>query len=41
MGAAFTRHMTEEKPYDVQLRLKTKSGQWRWFRRRGAWSATL
>ncbi|HTY95053.1 MAG TPA: response regulator [Steroidobacteraceae bacterium] len=34
--AAFARHIAEGTPYDVQLRLKTASGQWRWFRRRGA-----
>ena len=33
---AFARHIAEGTPYDVQLRLKTASGQWRWFRRRGA-----
>jgi two-component system, sensor histidine kinase and response regulator len=33
---AFGRHITHGTPYDVQLRLQTHSGQWRWFRRRGA-----
>ncbi|MGC1457211.1 MAG: response regulator [Steroidobacteraceae bacterium] len=34
--AAFARHIADESPYDVQLRLRTATGQWRWFRRRGA-----
>jgi two-component system sensor histidine kinase/response regulator len=33
---AFGRHIEANAPYDVQLRLKTAAGQWRWFRRRGA-----
>ena len=36
VSAAFDRHIREATPYDVQLRLKTAAGQWRWFRRRGA-----
>ena len=36
VSAAFARHITDETPYDVQLRLRTAAGEWRWFRRRGA-----
>jgi two-component system sensor histidine kinase/response regulator len=36
VSAAFARHIADETPYDVQLRLRTAAGQWRWFRRRGA-----
>jgi two-component system sensor histidine kinase/response regulator len=36
VSAAFARHITDGSPYDVQLRLQTAAGQWRWFRRRGA-----
>jgi len=35
-GAAFARHIDDGTMYDVQLRLQTAAGQWRWFRRRGA-----
>ncbi len=36
VSAAFARHIADGTPYDVQLRLQTAAGQWRWFRRRGA-----
>ncbi len=36
VSAAFERHILKGAPYDVQLRLQTVDGQWRWFRRRGA-----
>ena len=36
VGAAFEQHILTGAPYDVQLRLQTAGGQWRWFRRRGA-----
>ena len=36
VNAAFEQHILEGAPYDVQLRLQTADGQWRWFRRRGA-----
>ena len=36
VSAAFARHIADETPYDVQLRLRTAAGHWRWFRRRGA-----
>ena len=32
---AFTAHLERAKPYDVEYRLKTKQGEWRWFRARG------
>ena len=31
----FRRHITHNEPYDVELRLKTGSGECRWFRLRG------
>tara|TARA_R110002072_G_C7973568_1_gene535065 strand:- start:7735 stop:10014 length:2280 start_codon:yes stop_codon:yes gene_type:complete len=34
--AAVKRHLEEDDPFDVQYRLKTKSGDWKWFRARGA-----
>jgi two-component system sensor histidine kinase/response regulator len=36
VSAAFAQHISAGAPYDVQLRLQTAAGQWRWFRRRGA-----
>jgi two-component system sensor histidine kinase/response regulator len=36
ISAAFAQHIAAGTPYDVQLRLRTAAGQWRWFRRRGA-----
>ena len=33
--AAVDRHLIEDAPYDVECRLRTKSGQYRWFRTRG------
>jgi two-component system sensor kinase FixL len=32
---AIEDHLNHRKPYDVEYRLKTKSGQYRWFRSRG------
>ena len=32
---AFTRHLEKGAPYDVEYRLKTFQGEWRWFRSRG------
>ena len=32
---AFSAHLERAKPYDVEYRLKTKQGEWRWFRARG------
>ena len=32
---AFTAHLERGEPYDVEYRLKTKQGKWRWFRARG------
>ena len=32
---AFTAHLERGKPYDVEYRLQTKQGEWRWFRARG------
>lgn len=34
--AAIKQHLESDEVYDVQYRLKTKSGEWRWFRARGA-----
>lgn len=34
--AAVDLHIKDDQPYDVEYRLRTKSGQWRWFRARGA-----
>lgn len=33
--AAFEAHLELAKPYDVEYRLKTRQGEWRWFRARG------
>ena len=33
--AAVTAHIRRDTPYDVEYRLKTKSGEYRWFRARG------
>lgn len=35
VAAAVQAHLTENKPYDVEYRLRTKSGRYRWFRARG------
>ncbi len=32
---AFEDHLKNGKPYDVEYRLKTKQGEWRWYRARG------
>ena len=32
---AFAAHLERDVPYDVEYRLKTKSGEYRWFRARG------
>jgi PAS domain S-box-containing protein len=32
---AFSTHLERDVPYDVEYRLKTKSGEYRWFRARG------
>jgi two-component system sensor histidine kinase UhpB len=32
---AVARHLEREAPYDVEVRLKTKTGEYRWFRMRG------
>jgi PAS domain S-box-containing protein len=34
--AAFDRHLKHGEPVDIEARKKTKSGEWRWFRIRGA-----
>jgi PAS domain S-box-containing protein len=34
--AAFDRHLLHGDPVDIEVRKKTKSGEWRWFRIRGA-----
>ena len=34
--AAVKRHLQDDRPYDIEYRLQTKAGQWRWFRARGA-----
>ncbi len=35
VAAAIQAHLAEDKPYDVEYRLRTKSGRYRWFRARG------
>lgn len=35
VSAAVQAHLTEKKSYDVEYRLRTKSGEYRWFRARG------
>jgi diguanylate cyclase (GGDEF)-like protein/PAS domain S-box-containing protein len=35
MIAAMRAHLRHDKPYDVEHRLKTQSGEYRWFRARG------
>src|SRR5262249_51189504 len=39
---AIGEHLERRVPFDAQLRLKTKSGEYRWFRSRGqaVWDAT-
>jgi PAS domain S-box-containing protein len=32
---AVARHLEQRAPYDVEIRLKTKTGEYRWFRQRG------
>jgi len=32
---AVARHLQDEAPYDVEIRLRTKNGEYRWFRMRG------
>jgi len=34
--AAFDRHLKDGDPVDVEIRKRTKSGEWRWYRVRGA-----
>ena len=34
--AAFDRHLQQGTPVDIEVRKKTKSGEWRWYRIRGA-----
>ncbi len=36
IAAAFRQHITDRVPFDVQLRMRTQSGEYRWFRTRGA-----
>jgi len=33
--AALRAHLREDRPYDMELRCRTKSGEYRWFRARG------
>lgn len=33
---AIREHLEEDKPYDIEYRLRTKQGHYRWFRARGA-----
>ena len=42
MRKAFTSHTTGRWPYDVQYRMRTREGRWRWFRDRGqaVWDAS-
>jgi PAS domain S-box-containing protein len=35
VGAAIQAHLEDRAPYDVEQRLRTKSGEYRWFRARG------
>ncbi|MBQ0790117.1 MAG: transporter substrate-binding domain-containing protein [Cycloclasticus sp.] len=32
--AAFDAHLANEAPYDIEFRMQTKQGEWRWFRGR-------
>ena len=34
--AAARQHIEHDRPYDIEYRLRTKAGLWRWFRARGA-----
>ena len=34
--AMFNRHIAHGEPYDTEIRIRTASGDYRWFRRRGA-----
>src|SRR5688572_11942678 len=36
ISAAFEQHITDGSPYDVQQRIQVASGEWRWYRTRGA-----
>lgn len=36
VAAAFEKHIAENLPYDVQIRMRVASGTYRWFRVRGA-----
>ncbi len=36
IAAAFEQHILDGTPFDVQLRMQVASGEWRWFRARGA-----
>ncbi len=36
VSAAFEDHIASGAPYDLQVRMRTASGAWRWFRTRGA-----
>ena len=35
MAVAFERHIGDGAPYDLQLRMRRSSGEWRWYRSRG------
>jgi two-component system, sensor histidine kinase and response regulator len=36
VATAFEQHIAAGAPYDLQVRMRTASGEWRWFRTRGA-----
>jgi two-component system, sensor histidine kinase and response regulator len=36
ISVAFEQHITDGTPYEVQYRMQTASGEWRWFEARGA-----
>jgi two-component system, sensor histidine kinase and response regulator len=36
LSAAFEQHICDGTAYDVQMRMQTATGEWRWFRARGA-----
>jgi len=40
-GAAAVRHLQEGMPYNVEYRLRTKSGEYRWYHDRICWNGLI